>query len=171
MSEYIPVSTYEVMTGLGAEAMNQVSGTNPAYALSDFYAMYPQFAPTGVSPNEVYVVPLAVMTMYLNLANATVKHARWLDAWEVGMGMFIAHFLTLFLQGTASAGSPAATVIAAGQARGLTTSRSAGDVSASTDYNLVGQDLDGWAAWKLTLYGTQYATLAKTIGMGGMYIW
>ena len=28
----------------------------------------------------------------------------------------------------------------------------------------------GWAAWKLTTYGTQFATLARMVGKGGMYI-
>lgn len=160
----VPVTDDEIVSGIGLTASNMVGGTNPSYTIANFVAMYPQFTNPGGAISDV------IIQIYINLATATVQHDRWLDAWEVGMSLFVAHFLTLHIMGTASAGSPAATVIASGQARGLTTSRSAGDVSASTDYNLVGQDLNGWAAWKLTIYGTQYATLAKIIGMGGMYV-
>lgn len=117
------------------------------------------------------LVPLVVLQMYMSLANTCIIQARYKGPWIICMGLFIAHWLTLYLQGTASAGSPAAKVIAAGEAKGLRVSKSAGDISTSIDYNAVANDLEGWAAWKLTTYGTQFATIGKMVGKGGMMVY
>ena len=162
-------------------ASNIVGGENPAYTVADFIEAYPGFGP-GAGPqlgivfmsvylNPDYLVPLAILQMYINLANACIKKARYHTAWQICMGFFVAHFATLYLEGMAAAGSPAGKVLEAGKARGLRTSESVGDVSASYDYNAIGQDLDGWAAWKLTVYGQQLATIGKMVGKGGMMIW
>lgn len=152
---------------LTATASNVFSGTNPSYALSDFIAMYPQFGPDTAGG---YLVPTIILQMYINLANACVNQARYRSYWAPCMGFFIAHFATLFLQGTASPGSSAAQVLEAGRAQGLTTSESVGDVSVSTDYSTIAASLSGWAAWNLTIFGQQFATIGKMVGMGGMYV-
>lgn len=156
------------MIGLVANASNIKTGTNPAYTLDDnFYVMYPQF---GKDSNNSYIIPQIVATMYLNLANECIKKARWKSYWEMAMGWFIAHFCTLYLQGTADPDSGAAAVLKAGQTRGLETSVSVGDISVSTDYSLIANSIEGWAQWKLTGYGTQLAGIGKLMGKGGMYI-
>lgn len=158
-----PSATYGAeLTGLIAEAANVKTGTNPPYTLSDFEMAYPQFKG---------IVPDAVIQMYIDLANACIIQARWRNAWKIAMGWFVAHFLTLYLQGAAPAGSDAATVASSAQPKGLNTSESVGDVSVSTDYGSVMEDLKGWAAWKLTIYGQQLATMARLYGKGGMYIY
>jgi hypothetical protein len=151
-----------------ANASNLRTGQNPSYTLSDFITVYPQFGPdTG----ENYLVPTVILQMYIDLANATIQETRYHDAWALCMGFFIAHFATLFLAGAASPGSSAGQVLEAGKAQGLATSESVGDVSVNTDYNAIANDLNGWAAWKLTIYGTQLATIGKLLGKGGMAIW
>ena len=87
------------------------------------------------------------------------------------MCLFISHFLTLYLQSKTPEGSPENQVIAAGEARGLKASKAVDSVSVSYDFTTAMQDLDGWAAFKLTTYGTQFATLAKIYGMGAAYVW
>ena len=111
-----------------------------------------------------------VIQMYINLANACIMQARWNTSWQIAMGWFIAHFCTLYMQSMVTPNSPASAVLAAGQAKGLDTSQSVGDVSVSTDYNSIGEDLNGWAAWKLTVFGQQLATMGKFIGKGGIYV-
>lgn len=156
---------------IAAAASNIRTGGNPSYSLAtDFFPSYPQFGPKGTAPNQTYLVLPVVMQMYCDLAYASLSYNRWHEAWNVAMGWFIAHFLTLYLQSMASAASAAAQVIAAGQSRGLVASKTVGDVSVSYDYNSIAQDLDGWAAWKLTTFGVQLATFAKRIGRGGMYV-
>ena len=155
---------------MAAAASNIRTGGNPSYSLAtDFFPSYPQFGPRGSGDQITYLVPLPVMQMYADLANASLSMNRWHEMWIVAMGWFVAHFLTLYLQSMA-ANSAAAQVIAAGQSRGLMASKSVGDVSVSYDYNSISQDLDGWAGWKLTAFGVQLATIAKRIGRGGMYV-
>ncbi|WP_368489313.1 DUF4054 domain-containing protein [Clostridium sp. BJN0013] len=154
------------LNGIIGDASNLSFGSNPPYAIEDFLQVYPQF---GNDANNNSVIPTAIIQMYINLATTCIKKDKWFDAWEVAMGWFIAHFLTLYLQGTADPNSGAAGVLQAGQTRGLDTSVSAGGVSVSTDYGTITQDLNGWAGWKLTIYGTQLASMARIIGIGGSY--
>ncbi|HBC94291.1 MAG TPA: DUF4054 domain-containing protein, partial [Pelotomaculum sp.] len=154
-----------------SNASNIRTGENPSYTLADFLDSYPQFAPAGEEGAEVYLVPEAILESFVALAHASIKEARYHDAWAVCMGFFIAHFATLWLEGTAAAGSSAAKVLAAAKAKGLRTSKSVDGVSVSYDYAAIAQDLDGWAAWKLTIYGQQLATMGKLFGLGGMGVW
>jgi len=132
-------------------------------------------AATSMSlPPEVILtpyVPIEVLEMYVEFAHACVNIARYRSAWKLCMGLFIAHFLTLYMQTFVDPenASPQA-VVAAGQTKGLMSSKSVDQVSASYDFSHVMQDLDGWAAWKLTAFGVQFATLAKAYGMGGMRV-
>lgn len=153
---------------IASNASNLRIGDNPPYTVADFVSMYPAFGPDA---DDNYVVPEVILQMFVNLASASVQEARYHGAWQLCMGLFVAHFATLWLQSTAVAGSPAAKVIALGEAKGLRTSKSVGDVSVSIDYNAVAQDLNGWAAWKLTTFGQQFATIAKMVSKGGMCVW
>lgn len=151
-----------------ADASNLKTGTNPSFALSDFYIMYPQF---GLDANGKYAIPEIMQEMYLNLANASIKEARWHSYWRLAMGLFIAHFCTLYIQGTADPNSGAAGILKAGQAQGLQSSISAGDVSVSTDYTVIASGIDGWAGWKITSYGQQLASIGRLLAKGGMYVY
>ena len=153
---------------IASNASNLRIGDNPSYAVADFVSMYPSFGPDA---DENYVVPMSILQVYIDLASASVQEARYHGAWSLCMGLFVAHFATLWLQSTTTAGSPAAKVVALGEAKGLRTSKSVGDVSVSIDYNAVAQDLNGWAAWNLTTFGQQFATIAKLMGKGGMMVW
>lgn len=115
------------------------------------------------------ILPAAALQMYAALASTYLQQARWRDTWAMAMGLFIAHFATLYLQSMAAPGSPADAVVSAGTARGLVSSETAGPVSVS--YESIATDLDGWAAWKLTAFGQQLATFAKIIGKGPMLVW
>ncbi len=153
---------YPITTG----ASNVVGGDNPPYTLDTFYKWFPQFE--GLAELE-FLLP-----QFIAMADATVKIKRWHSRWEMGMGLFVAHFATLFLQ-TMGTGpeceSTAASVLSAAQARGLQTSKSVGDVSVSYDYSYIINDLEGWAEWKSTKYGTSFATFAKMLGKAGMYVY
>lgn len=154
--------------GIIGDASNIRVGSNPPFLFTDFLEVFPQF---GLNGSGVEIVPEPIIQMFIDLADACIKEARWHSYWKIAMCWFVAHFCTLYLQGLTSPESDAAAVMAAGQAKGLNTSESVGDVSVSMDYNQIGQDLDGWAAWKLTIYGQQLATIGKMVGKGGMYVY
>lgn len=149
--------------GIIAAASNVRTGGNPDYTVEDFLAVYPQFGGN--------TVPDIVLKAWVNMAQASIHKARYHDAWEICMGLYIAHWLTLYLQAAASADDPVQKKIAAGLANGLQTSKSAGDISVSYDFGSVNEDFAGWGVYKLTAYGQQFVTLARMYAIGGMVVW
>jgi Protein of unknown function (DUF4054) len=125
---------------------------------------------TGV-PFNLYAAPQAptfIMQLFINLASASLVQARWLDSWLVGMGLFVAHYCTMWMSAQANGpGSTTSQIVAAGLQQGILISRAAGDVSAGTQ-PIAG--LEDYGAWNLTKYGIILATMAQGIGSGMMYI-
>lgn len=148
------------------DGSNLRNGSNPTYAVSDFVGFYPQFGPDNTG---MYVVPENVIQAFIDMATASLDQARWRSTWQVAMGWYVAHFCTLFLQSAADPNSGATAVFEAGRAKGVITSKSVGDVSVSIDQNITG--IDTWAAWKLTTFGQQLATMGRLYGKGGMLIY
>lgn len=147
---------------LVSNASNFLGGTNPEYTVDDFFEFYPQFE---------NVIDEEIVEQFVTMAQATVQERRWKESWFLGMALFLAHFSTLYLQTQAGDNPTAAQVVSAAYARGLITSKSVGSVSVSYDYSLIGDDLEGWAAWKLTVYGQQYAGMANLLGSMPVYVW
>lgn len=148
-----------------AIASNIRDGENPEYAISDFRAVMPAFTEQ--------VIPDEQLQHFIDMAQAVVKEARWHGLWREGMRLYIAHFVTLYLSTPQDAPSRDA-LVGAGQMKGAATSKSVDGVSVSFDTSQNASalnDLDGWGAFKLTTYGAQFATLAKAVGKGGMYVW
>lgn len=147
---------------LVAAAANIKAGENPAYTTEDFYTFYPQF---------MDLVPDAVVQSFLELAHNCVRYSRYQGMWKLCIGLFAAHLCATWLQSTCDPGSAAKDVIAACQAAGVVTSESADGVSYSMDFGSLSNDLAGWAQFKLTAFGVQFASFAKLLGKGGMYVW
>ncbi len=158
--------------GLGGITAFAIANPGTGYEAGDVIAPV-QTGASGASitlaESFTGILPSAVLQMYINLASASLAQARWQDSWQVGMSLFIAHFATLYAQSVAAAGSTAAQVAGQAVSRGIQVSESAGDVSVS--YQSIAGDLEGWAAWNLTAFGQQFATFAKIIGMGPMWVW
>lgn len=145
-----------------AEASNVHTTTNPAYTTDDFLMFYPQFDGN---------IDTAILDQFVAMASAAVEQSRWHEGWPFGMNLFIAHFATLYLQTLGPPNPTANQVIGAAQARGLVTSKSVGDVSVGQDFSAISNDLAGWANWALTNYGQTFATLARTLGLAGVYVY
>lgn len=75
------------------------------------------------------------------------------------------------MESAVSADDPLQKKIAAGLAKGLQSSKSAGDISVSYDFSSIQEDFAGWGAYKLTAFGQQFVTLARVYAMGGMVVW
>ncbi len=152
-----------------AGASNIKGGDNPPFTVEDFKTLYPHFF--VVTENETEpLAPMAVIEACIRLADSSVKKSRYHEAWEICMGLFVAHFITLYLQTLSEPNGGANAAAQAGLTKGIISSASVDGVSVSYDLNQSLADLDGWAAWKLTNYGVQLATFAKLFSMGGMYI-
>jgi hypothetical protein len=152
---------------LAASASNIRNGANPSYQVSDFLSVYPQFGTnTQGTPN----VPIAVIQLYIDLAQACIQSTRWRTSWTIAMSLFVAHFCTLWLRGSASVDDNKDTIIDAGYTEGIITGSSVDGVSYSMDITTAANDLEGYAAWKSTSYGIQLATFAKMYGKGGIMV-
>ena len=150
--------------GLINTASNLKRNENPPFYLEDFYAIYPQFQGLDELPDMI-------VQMYIDFANEVVNIARWGKQWKLGMCLFVAHFCSVYLRSFVENNSEAAAVIAAGQSKGLISSKSVGDVSVSYDFSLAMQNVDTWGQFNLTLFGNQFVSIAKLNSKGGMWIW
>ncbi len=130
-------------------------GENPPYTLADFLKIYPQFET---------VLPEKIIQMYLDFAHHCIKYKRWRNGFQIGIGLFVAHFCTLYLQSFSD--TTAQSVINAGQSKGLVVSKAVDGVSVSYDYATALQGLSEWGGWTMTSYGTQLVMLAKLYSKG-----
>ncbi len=129
---------------------------------TEFLETYPQFTDS---------IPQTVLTMYLELANKSIQEARWREYRKLALGLFVAHFCTLWIEGSAPQDATAAQITAAGAAKGLVGSKSVSGVSVSYDNSSVLSDFAGYGSWKLTKYGIQLLSLARLVGKGAIAVW
>lgn len=113
------------------------------------------------------LVPVAVIQMWIALASACLIQARWDAMWTMAMGLFVAHYATLYARSDGDPTSNIGQAAAQGLAFGIQVAKSVGDVS--VNYQAV--DLADWGAWNLTTYGQQLAQMARGIGAGPMLVW
>jgi hypothetical protein len=121
---------------------------------------------TTIAVYEAQLVPLAVMQLYLNIAIVSIMQSRWREQWELGMALYIAHYLTLYCQTEGNQQSTANQIVANSLQAGITISQGADGVSQGLQ---VLTKLENWAAWTLTQYGVQLATIARVVGAGPAY--
>ena len=142
---------------------------NPAYSKSTFLGIFPQFR----GPITRGEIPESVLNFYIKLANNSLSYSRWGDQWEMGMTLFVAHYITLYSQAIVGldVNSPIQQVVSNSLAQGLVASKSVGSLSKSYDYNSINDDFAGDGTWKLTTFGQQFVTIARLMGKGGSYIW
>lgn len=135
---------------------------NPDYTVADFRARYPQFAKVSDE----------LIQDYISLCNSMLSYEMYGDSWKMAMALAIAHYLTMDLMTREDSADPSVQSIVAKAkgAIGMLTSKSVGDVSASYSTEYL-QSLTSWGTWNLTIYGQQFATLAKLVGKAGMYVW
>lgn len=143
-------------------AKNVSISTNPDYTVADFLSFFDQFTD---SPSE------AVIQMFIDMAQQTVMQKRWHTDWMWAMHHYIAHLCTLHLRMTASNGEYATRndALNTGNAIGLISSESVGDVSVSYDFNQILGGINGYDWFKTTQFGIAFAGKAKGLAKGGMY--
>lgn len=143
------------------------------YTVDMFQEDFPEFFTrnTVMAPGEGEYAPMlpeAMLQRYVDSANASVIPSRWGTDWRMAAGLFTAHLAALRLQTYADGSTPAAT---AGNSANVGTVKTAtlGDTSLSYDNAATNAGTEKWGAWNLTKYGSQLATMARMIGIAGMY--
>ena len=115
------------------------------------------------------MIPLAVLNVFITLASASLAQGRYLDSWTFVMALYIAHFVTLWLQSEGQPATTAGQAASAGLVRGIAAAKSVGDVSVS--YESLTSNAQEWGSFQATTYGAQLITLARIAGSGPMVIW
>lgn len=143
-----------------------ITTDNPSYTLQDFKGVFPVF-PIGSNEGDI---PEEVFNLFLGMANGAIKYDRYKSSWKLLMGLYIAHFLTLYLR-TQSGDTGASTALSGALPTGLVSSKSVDGLSLSYDFTWANdQDFTGYGTWKQTEYGQQLITLTKPFGHVGMWI-
>lgn len=132
---------------------------NPEYTSDNFLEAYPQFS----------LLDSNVVEAWVGIAHQCVKYSLWDRTWELGMGLFIAHFLTLYQQTVEEdIDNP---TLSKGLSRGLVSSESVGGMSVSYDLGSFTSEFDGWGTFKQTIYGQQYVHFLQMMGGFIMCVW
>lgn len=143
------------------------------YTLEMFQADFPEFFTVSVGSctglnNYGPMLPAGIIMMYLESANRTIIPSRWGTDWRMAAGLFTAHLCALRLQ-TYSDGSTPGQVAANAANTGTVKTATLGDTSLSYDNAAVNAGTEKWGSWNLTKYGLQLSTMARMIGIAGMY--
>jgi hypothetical protein len=146
---------------LSSFAANQcLSNGNPAYTTDTFSADFP----------GVVGVPTGILAQFIAMANDAVTQDRWGASWEYGMGLFVAHFATLYLQAFNPNAATGADTAQAAAPTGLLTAMRGPESSVTFEQTAILAGTKSWGAWNLTAYGQQFATLARVLGTGGAWV-
>ena len=161
--------------GVRATAANIGSSTGD-YTLDEFQADYPQFF-TPSTPGEggepatpgECLVPSGMIEEIINMANASVQPDKWLESWRYAVGLYVAHYATLYLRTYSTSNTSPQQAAASGALVGVVKSATLGDSSVTYDTTAVTQGTADWGDLNSTVYGQMLANKAKLIGMGGTY--
>lgn len=148
-------------------------GEQGNYTLELFQQDFPEFYSRNavMSPRQGAYTPMlpeSTIQMMVDSANASVIPSRWGQDWRLAVGLFTAHLCALRMQTYADGSTPAATAENAANV-GTVKTATLGDTSVGYDNAATNAGTEKWGAWNLTKYGTQLATMARMIGIGGMY--
>ena len=145
------------MAARAAAANVPTPGEQGSYSPDMFYMDFPQFTKRippgeeGGAESVESLVPEGILNMFVDQANDSVLPSRWGSMWRYAAGLYTAHFAALYLK-TWSPGSD-----------------NSGQAAISYDNSAVTAGTEKWGSWNATQYGSQLVTMARLVGMGGMY--
>lgn len=150
--------------GVRAAAAN-IGQSQGNYTAQEFQQDFPQF----FTPDGVSLVPCSMLTEIINMANASVQPDKWLESWRYAVGLYVAHYATLYLRTYAQSSPTAAQAAASGALVGVVKSATLGDSSVSYDTSALTRGTENWGDLNATTYGQMLANRAKLIGAAGSY--
>jgi hypothetical protein len=115
-----------------------------------------------------FIIPVPVINAFIAVGSASLMQARWQEMWQIALGWYVAHFVTLWLRSDGDVYNTAGQAAHAGLTRGILVSASAGP--ASKGIKTATEGMEEWGQWQQTEYGCQLATFAKSLG-GPSLVW
>lgn len=150
--------------GLVEKATN-ITTEKGNYTAEMFQADYPQF----YTVEGVCLLPESMLQNFIDMANSNIQPDRWLESWRFAVGLYVAHYVTLFLRTYAPSSVNTEQAAATGALVGIVKSATLGDSSVTYDTESIISGTEEWGDLNATTYGQLLATRAKLMGMGGMY--
>lgn len=146
-------------------------GEQGTYTSAYFQEDFPQFFTVPEEGQEATpLLPQTMLDLFIQQANESVLPSRWGSLWRYAAGLYVAHFCTIYLK-TYSFGSESGAQAAANAAQvGVVKSSTLGDSSVSYDNAAITAGTEKWGAWNATQYGQMFVTLARQVGIGGVYV-
>lgn len=156
--------------GVRAQAAN-IGQTQGNYTAEQFQEDFPQFFTAGTEETPaVCLVPATMLAEIIAMANASVQPDKWLESWRYAVGLYVAHYSTLYLRTYAPSNSTPQQAAASGALVGVVKSATLGDSSVSYDTSAVTKGTEDWGDLNATTYGQMLANRAKLVGLGGSYV-
>jgi len=119
---------------------------------------FPEFADAEKFTN-------GMIDFWAGVADSLLNVSRWGDIRETGIKLFVAHNIALQASNVKASKFPGGVP---GQATGLKSNQSAGQVSVGVDTQASIESSGG--NYNLTTYGTTFLRLSKIMGMGGLQL-
>lgn len=149
------------------------AGEHGDYTAEMFCEDFPQFFQRETESETEQLnclFPETMLQIFIGQANDSVLPSRWGSMWRYAAGLYVAHFSATHLKTYAPGSASIARAAAGAQPTGSVRTATMGDTSISYDNSTVTAGTEKWGAWNATLYGQQLVTLARLVGMGGMYV-
>lgn len=118
------------------------------------------------------VIPDDILDMFIAMGLYYIQECRWGPKWRFAIGLYIAHYATLYLRSykPASETNNPGSAAGSGGIVGVMKSAQLGDSSVQYDVSSVINATEDWGAFNSTVYGQLLVTEVRLIGLGGMYI-
>ena len=156
---------FQQFYGVRAQAANIGQGLGN-YTEAMFLEDFPQFFTKGMQPHA----PASIMDEFIRQANAAIQPDKWLDGWRYACGLYVAHYLTLYLRTWSDGSDTPAQAAATGALVGVVSSAKLGQDSGSYDTDALTKATANWGDLNATQYGQLLATRARLVGMGGSVV-
>ena len=146
-------------------------GEQGTYTSEYFQEDFPQFFTVPAEEQEATpLLPQTMLDLFIQQANESVLPSRWGSLWRYAAGLYVAHFCTIYLKTYSPGSESGAQAAAVGSLVGVVKSSGMGDGSVSYDNAAITAGTEKWGAWNATQYGQMFVTLARQVGIGGMYV-
>lgn len=154
---------------VSAAANLPLRGEEGNYTAEMFLKDFPQFTNVGTETKDS-LIPGEMLQLFIGNANKSILPSRYCEIWRYAAGLFTAHYSALYLKTYSNGSISAARAAAASQQTGLVKAAEMGDTSITYDNAAITAATEKWGSWNATQYGQQLVSMARMIGMGGMYV-
>jgi hypothetical protein len=158
-----------LFSGLQSEASNVVGENQSEYTEAMFLTDFPQFG-KKVEDEVVCLVPSVILNQFISMANDAIQEERWFTKWRFAMGLYIAHYSSLYLRTYKESSPDEATAAATGDVVGTVRAATLGDASVTYDTAAITAATEKWGTFNATAFGQLLVTEARLVGMGGSFI-